>query len=325
MKKKTQTWLLIAAFLLLIGCALFVCVMSILKWDFTKLSTAKYETNTYEVGEEFDAISIDTDTADIVFALSDDGKCRVECYEDEKTKHSVTVENHTLVVGTDPKAWYDYIGLGFRSPKITVYLPSTEYTSLLMDESTGDIEIPKEFHFNNVDISSSTGHVHFYASASGTVKVKTSTGHIRVENCSAGALDLEVSTGRVTVSGVTCKGNITIGVSTGKTYLQDITCKSVVSHGSTGNMDLNHVIAAEKFSIERSTGNVKFDGSDAPEIFVKTDTGDVTGSLLTDKVFLTQTDTGNVDVPKTAGGGRCEIITDTGNIRITIASSRNGQ
>ena len=180
MKKKTKTWLLIASSLLLVGCALFVCVMSILKWDFTKLSTAKYETNTYEVGEEFDAISIDTDTADIVFALSDDGKCRVECYEDEKTKHSVAVENHTLVVGTNPKAWYDYIGLGFRSPKITVYLPGTEYTSLLMDESTGDIEIPKEFHFNNVDISSSTGHVHFYASASGTVKVKTSTGHIRL-------------------------------------------------------------------------------------------------------------------------------------------------
>ena len=78
------------------------------------------------------------------------------------------------------------------------------------------------------------------------------------------------------------------------------------------------VIAENKFSIERSTGNVKFDGSDAAEIFVKTDTGDVTGSLLTDKVFIAQTDTGDVDVPKTVTGGRCEIMSDTGNIKIKI-------
>jgi len=81
---------------------------------------------------------------------------------------------------------------------------------------------------------------------------------------------------------------------------------------------LNNVIAAEKFSVERSTGDVKFDGSDAAEIFVRTDTGDVTGSLLTHKVFITKTDTGKVDVPKTVDGGRCEIITDTGDIALDI-------
>ena len=70
--------------------------------------------------------------------------------------------------------------------------------------------------------------------------------------------------------------------------------------------------------IKRSTGDVKFDGSDAAEIFIKTDTGDVTGSLLTDKVFITQTDTGNIDVPKTVNGGRCEISTDTGDIKISV-------
>ncbi len=56
----------------------------------------------------------------------------------------------------------------------------------------------------------------------------------------------------------------------------------------------------------------------AGEIFVETDTGDVTGSLLTDKVFITQTDTGSIDVSKIADGGKCEISTDTGDIRITM-------
>ena len=322
MKKTTKVWLITAAFLVLIGCILFVGVMSKLEWDFTKLSTTKYETNTYEVSEAFDSISINTDTADIIFALSDDGKCRVECYEGENAKHSVAVENNTLVVDANPKSWYYYIGLSFDSSKITVYLPKTDYASLLIDEHTGDIEIPNAFLFKNVDFSVSTGDVHFYGSASEMVKIKTSTGAIRVENISAGSMDLKVTTGEVTASGVTCAGDVTVGVSTGKTYLSDTRCKNVISSGSTGDIYLNNVIATEKFSIERSTGDVKFDGSDAAEIFVKTDTGDVTGSLLTDKVFITQTDTGRIDVPKTTDGGRCEITTDTGDIKIKI--EKNG-
>ena len=33
---------------------------------------------------------------------------------------------------------------------------------------------------------------------------------------------------------------------------------------------------------------------------------------------FTKTDTGRVDVPKTVEGGRCEITTDTGDIKITV-------
>lgn len=78
------------------------------------------------------------------------------------------------------------------------------------------------------------------------------------------------------------------------------------------------MIAAEQLSIERSTGHVAFTGCDAGEIHVKTDTGNVAGSLLSEKVFLTESGVGLVDVPKTTSGGVCEIRTDTGNIQITL-------
>ena len=319
MRRTTKIWLITAASLVLLGCILFVGVMTALKWDFSKLSTVKYETNTHEISELFGDISLTTDTADIMFALSGDGKCRVECYEDKDAKHSASVENGTLVVKiNNQKPWYDYIGFHFGSPKITVYLPETEYHALTIHESTGNMEIPKDFTFANADISVSTGNVSFFAAAREAVKVKTSTGDIRVENTSAGSLDLSVTTGTVTVSDVTCNGDITVGVSTGKATLTDISCRSVLSTGTTGSISLNHVIAANNFSIERSTGDVKFTGCDAAELYVKTTTGSVTGSLLTDKVFITDTKTGNVDVPKTATGGRCEIKTNTGDIKIGI-------
>lgn len=319
MRKTTKIWIVIAASLVFVGLIMFAAVMSEYKWDFSKLSTGKYETNTYEISEEFSNLSMNTDTADIIFALSDDGKCRVECYEEEKAKHSVAVQENTLVIKMiDERTWYDYIGINFGSPKITVYLPKAEYASLFIKESTGDIEIPKNFKFEGVDISSSTGDVNFFASASKLIKIKTSTGNVCVENTSAETLDLSASTGRITVSNVICGGDANINVSTGRTNLNNIECKNLTSSGDTGDISLNHVIAAEKFSIKRSTGDVRFDGSDAAEILVETDTGDVTGTFLSEKIFFVETDTGSVDVPESITGGRCEITTDTGDIELDI-------
>lgn len=319
MRKTTKIWIVIAVSLVFVGLIMFAAVMSEYKWDFSKLSTGKYETNTYEISEEFSNLSMNTDTADIIFALSDDGKCRVECYEEEKAKHSVAVQENTLVIKMiDEKSWYDYIGINFGSPKITVYLPKAEYTSLFINGSTGDIEIPKNFKFEGVDISLSTGDVNFFASASKLIIIKTSTGNICVENTSAGTLDLSASTGRITVSNVICGGDANINVSTGRTNLNNIECKNLTSSGDTGNISLNNVIAAEKFSIKRNTGDVRFDGSDAAEILVETDTGDVTGTFLSEKTFFVETDTGSVDVPESITGGRCEITTNTGDIELDI-------
>lgn len=319
MRNATKVWLVIAVSLVLIGCVVFVGVMSMLKWDFSKLSTVKYETNNYEISEEFDDISIKTDTADIILAVSEDGKCRVECYEEKKAKHSVSAQDGTLAIEvTNNKRWYDYIGLNFDFPKITVYLPKTEYTSLLANGKTGGIKLPEGFEFKNVDVSLSTGAVDVFADVSEKIKIQTTTGNIRVEDISTGTLELSVTTGKVTVSGVTCKDDVSVGVTTGDADLTDIACKSVISSGITGGISLSNVVAAEKFSLKRTTGNIKFDRCDAAEIFAETNTGYVRGSLLTNKVFITKTSTGKIDVPNTTTGGKCEITTSTGNIQIKI-------
>ncbi len=300
MKKNTKTWLVIAVSLVVIGGMIFGGVMTLLKWDFTKLSTVKYETNEYEISENYTNIKLVTDTADITFLPANGEKSSVVCHEQKKLKHTVAVEEDVLVIELhDTRKWYEYIGINFGTPKITVYIPQGEYGTLSIQSSTGDVEIPKDFKFENMDISLSTGDVTNHASAVNTIKIQTNTGHIRVADISVGMLDLSVSTG--------------------KTNITNVQCKNVLSSGNTGDLRMENVVATEKFSVERSTGDVKFDGCDAAEIFIQTDTGNVMGSLLSDKVFITQTDTGRVDVPKTVSGGRCEIFTDTGDIKITVA------
>ena len=237
MSKKTKIWLIIATLLIVIGTLIFGLIMTINNWDFTKLATTvTYKTNR-QIDDEFNNISIETDTEDIVFALSQNGKCEVVCYEEENLYYSAEVVDGTLTIKQiDERNWYEYIGITMGESDIIVYLPETEYKNLLIEVSTGDINIPKDFKFENIDISVSTGDIKNSALAD-TIKIKTDTGDVKLDKC------------------------------------------------------------------------------DAKEIFVKTDTGDVTGSFLTPKVFITKTDTGDIDVPKSISGGRCEIETDTGDIK----------
>jgi len=319
MGKKTKIWLIIATFLILIGSIIFCVIMNKLKWDFTKLSTNKFETNEYEIADNFNDITIVTDTADIVFIPSENLNSLVICNEQKNVSHSVKVIDNTLLIEViDTRKWYEHIGINFNTPKITIYIPKNEYGNLLIKSSTGDIKIPEDFKFTSIDILENTGDIINYASVYETIKIKTSTGNINVGNMFAGMIELSTSTGKVEVINVNSYGDVKINVSTGKTNITDTNCKNVISSGSTGNISLKNVIATEKFSIERSTGDVKFKDCDANDIFVKTDTGNVTGSLLTDKVFFVQTDTGSIDVPKTMSDEKCEITTDTGDIKIIV-------
>ncbi len=320
MRKAVKVWLIVAASLVLLGIIIFGGVLAMAKWDIFELMTTKYETNTYEISDTFGNVCVNTDTADIVFLPSDDGKCKVVCYEAEKMKHSVSVSEGALSVNiTDTRKWYDHISLfSVGHSMITVYLPKSENISVLLKNSTGSINLPKEFTFDSIDISGSTGDVKCYSSATGSIKIKRSTGDISIENIAAASVDLSVSTGKITALGVKCEGDLNISVSTGKSNLTDIKCKDLISTGDTGDIHLKSVVASGNFSIERSTGDVRFEGCDASELFVTTDTGDVAGSLLSNKVFITRTDTGDISVPSSVEGGRCEITTDTGDININI-------
>ena len=319
MKKSAKIWLIIASLLVIIGAVMFAVSLIAYNGDFTKFTTAKYQTNTHEISEEFADISIDTDTANIVFLPSDDGKCKVECYERENENHSVEVENGTLkITYVDQREWYEYIGINFGSTRVTVYLPDSEYSSLKIKEDTGNITLTSDFGFDVIDIKTSTGDVHCGRATAESVKIRTSTGNIELIGIECSSLDLGASTGNITVNDAKCSGDIKIEVSTGKTKLIGVSCESLISTGDTGDITLKKVVATEKLSITRSTGDVTFDACDAAEISVKTSTGDVDGTLLSSKVFITDTSTGDVDVPKSTVGGRCEITTSTGDIEISI-------
>lgn len=98
MNKSSKKWFVIAVALISVGMISFSAVMIASGWDFSKLSTVQYETNTHFVLDEFNSISVDSQTADIIFAPSNDGRCKIICYESESAKHRVLVQDGTLTV-----------------------------------------------------------------------------------------------------------------------------------------------------------------------------------------------------------------------------------
>ena len=195
MSKKVKIWLITAAALIAFGLILFAGVMATYDWDFTKLSTVTYVTNTYEASGEFDKISINVDTTEIEFVPTDDGSCSIVCFEAEKVKHSATVQNSTLVIDTiDTRKWYDHICISLGTSKMTVYLPQDKYTSLLIDTDTGDVIIPNNFAFEDIEIKGDTSDVVCMASVLNVIKIESDTGNIKVDGISAEVINFSTDT-----------------------------------------------------------------------------------------------------------------------------------
>ena len=272
--------IIIATSLITIGTIIFVGVMTMLKWDFKKLTTDKYETNEYEITDGFKNISVETVTADIVFLPSLDNNTKVVCRERINVKHSVEVSGDTLKISVvDTRKWYEHISINFETPKITLYIPNGEYNDLFVKNTTGDVTIPDGFTFTNADISVTTGDISLESSVSGALKCKCTTGDMN---------------------------------------LSGIRCDTLTATGTTGDTEMRDVIATGKMTVKRTTGDVEFEACDAGEIFIKVTTGDVEGSLLSDKIFDAKATTGKVDVPKSGKGGFCKVSATTGHIDIDI-------
>lgn len=319
MKKSTKIWLIVAASLVFAGIIIFTAGMTAADWDFQILGNKEYTTVTHSVSVGFTDITINSFESDITFAFSDDGRCKVVCYEENDRQYLVSVENGVLLItAQDESKWYDHIGFDFKNPKITVYLPKSDYGMLNITDSTGDISIPADFHFKNADVFVSTGDVNYNASGE-NIKIKASTGDITLAGVNANHITLSVSTGDITALDINAQGTVDIRVSTGETYLKNVKCGGLSSVGNTGSITLTNLVASQNISIERTTGDVKLEKCDAATLNIKTDTGDITGTIRTEKVFMYKTSTGDVRLPQTQSGGEFRLTTSTGDIKIEIA------
>jgi hypothetical protein len=115
---------------------------------------------------------------------------------------------------------------------------------------------------------------------------------------------------------------ITIENNVGEIELTELSCKELFVTLNAEDVSLQRVIASEGLYIKNNTGDIEFEECDAPIISMENVTGDIEGTLLTEKQFDAKTTTGKVNVPESSGEGSCKLRTNTGNIQVEIVQER---
>lgn len=318
MRKSAKIWLAVGVIMIILGCVIFSGVAISTKGNYMAMFSGKLNSNEYEITESFSSISIDVETADIRLVYSEAEKCSLSVLEPKKVKHTAFISDGKLTVSyDDERKWYERIGI-FCSPKITLTLPKTEYDSLNINATTGNITLPKDFSFNTIDISITTGNLNCSSSAVNSAVIEATTGNIKVENADFGSVEISLSTGNAHLSDINVEKNAAVKVTTGEVEIKNLNCKNFSSTGSTGDLNLTNVIGSESLYAKRSTGDVELDGIDAPVIEIQTTTGDIEGSILSPKTFTYSSTTGGVKVPQNGDGGECTLTTTTGDVKIRI-------
>ena len=185
--------------------------------------------------------------------------------------------------------------------------------------STGKTSVSQMKASGDVSVESDTGRQSFYDLTCNNATLISETGDKEISSLTAfGNLTVESDTGDNLFSNSLCD-DLTVTTSTGKQTYTAFSCASTKMTASTGDISMTDFVASKQMEINTSTGDVSFDRCDAASLAIQTGTGSVTGTFRTPKVFYAQSSSGKIEVPASTEGGLCQVQTNTGKVKLSIA------
>ena len=271
-----------------------------------------YTEKAEQISTSFDGIEIVSDTADLTFVPANE--CKIEYTTHKRITYSTTVENGVLKIKIkDSRHWFEKIFSFGGKSTLTVYLPAGEYSSLTVNQATGDINVPAGYTFGNVDISLSTGDTSFCASTNEALKIHSSTGDIALENVSCGSLDTKVTTGKTRLSHVSVMGDATVKASTGDTELNNVMFVNLSTVARTGDLTATGLNGGS-LSIERSTGKVSLRDVICGDMTVAISSGKVALTDVSCTSFTSTGNTGDIEMTSLIASAKIDIERSTGDV-----------
>ena len=320
MKEKNTVWIKIALFSLMAGGILTSAALVALQFDLKKLNTEHYTTQTYQITEAFQNIEIHIPEYNIRFLTSDSDDCNIVYHKKEQLFPSIQVEDNTLTIqAIEHGKWYDWLQFNLfgEEPEFFIYLPQKEYEALQINTRSGDIELAEAFTFNELNIKAISGNIYTTATAKERISAETVSGNIYLGDTSIQSGKLSSTSGQIRLSSINCNTLLDTSTVSGELEATDLTCSNFTMDSTSGNIFLENV-SSTTIHLESVSGNIHLKNSDADTLRLQTISGDIEGTLLTEKIFLTDTRSGNIRVPSSLSGGKCEIKTTSGNIDISV-------
>lgn len=294
--------MLCAAFLLVaVGGLMIAAAVVKGNFDLDNRKGLSDEMKTFEVTEAFSDIHVEDVESNIHLLPAADGECRVVCPEklDGSVYYTVTVSGGKLSIQRhDRRKWFQYIGISLKSQDVKIYLPEEAYGKLTAHSVSGSIRVEEGFTFENANLESTSGSIRMYSAVEKTLTAESTSGRVTIENASPEILTAKTGSGRIALS--------------------HIRSAEISARSTSGKIELTDVIAEEKLYARSTSGGVALEGCDGGAIRLESTSGSVKGTLLSEKIFITDSASGSVRVPRSAAGGECEISTTSGSIEIEI-------
>ncbi len=316
MKKSIKITLLVAAALVLVGCAIAILALA-LGGSFRE-STREV---VHAVEGEFVSMDIHTDMANVRLEVSEDGTCYAVCDEIDRISYTVELRDGVLLLReTDDRQWYEYIGINVGGiPRVTLYLPKGAYDRLTIKTSSGDI-VSEEvgLSFTHVSLATGSGSIRMSSPVREELTADSSSGNIALSDMTLTSLTATSSSGDISLADLTAT-TLHASTSSASLSLSYVRADEMELDTSSGKLTLYHVFAEKSLQAVTSSGAIRLDNCDAGKLYLQSASGSITGSLSTDKLFDVHTNSGRVICPPSvAGGGDCVVRTSSGDISLII-------
>lgn len=269
MNNGIKIFLIVLLSLLVLGLVFFLVgfIVNGYSFDFIFGETKLIET------KEFDSInnlSIDTNIADIYIKESKDDKVKVELYSKKYEEKEISNTEKELKVTLKEKC---VLFCFFNRSKINVYLPKNYDKDIVINSTTGDIEVDS-YSKSDAVINTTTGDINLKSIKDATVNV--TTGDIDIDEVN----DLVINS---------TTGDINLG----------IVNNSIELSTTTGDIDIKELNINKNSKIKASTGDICIKKTNSIYIEGNTSTGDVNisnNNRKSDIELKIKTSTGDIDV-----------------------------
>ncbi len=348
-KRRTfiKIFVILGAILLVAGVAVFVGGMTAGGWDFSILSTVRYEQRTYAAEGAVTSVHIEYSNAAIAVEYSETA---ARCYidypvrlneRDEEISQIAITETDGVLTLTEHCDWQDSlfqwdIDLDFGDDSartVRVVLPAGQNIALDLYTQNGSVSLNADGEaLPSLDLHSNNGSI----SVSGTLTVAEDAA-------------FQTDNGSVKVSGVSAAGDLTLRTSNGSMRAENISADSLEARSSNGSLRLTDIAAADSLTAKTNNGAIELLGDitakmltvstsagdiamhdgmiDAQEIAMTTELGSIEaeGSAFagaqSDYTVLVSTGMGSSNVSASSGGSRkLTLSTNLGDIRVYFES-----
>lgn len=297
----------IGGLIFFIGCIMFSITMSVLKWDFTKLSNRPpFEEKTMVVENNNQNITVESHNIAISVVPSQDDKIRFIYSEREKELYEFDNSDNITVKKIYNYKWYEYISvMDFHSEEpFTIQLPVKFTGKLNLTTNNAKIEI-RDVSMQNIIATTSNGRVEFNnVNIMDDISVKTNNSTVDL-NC------------------IQVNGKIDLTTNNGSVILTDISAKAITAKTSNNKINAKNIDVVDDILFKTSNGKIEFEFISADNsIILATNNSKIKGVLfgkMSDYNITSKTSNGKNNLPERLPDGQTELNVSTSNGDIDIS------